>query len=64
MEFVTGRQLELAVKRIEKANLKKNGRSLSAGSMRFTDLIVDQRVGGLFLMDDNWRSILKERFLE
>lgn len=63
--FVTHRQYDSARKRIERANLKKHGRSLSAGSMRAPDLIISiepEDTGGMLVRAD-WRAELKRRFL-
>jgi hypothetical protein len=63
--FITHKQYDMALRRIERANLKKHGRSLSAGSMRAPDLIISiepEETGGMMVRAD-WRAELKRRFL-
>lgn len=65
--FVTFKQYESALKRIERANLKTHGRSLTFVSMsnHAGDLTIEvqsDRKGTL--MVDNWRQELKQRFLK
>lgn len=64
-EFVTHRQWDNVRKHIERTNLKRHGRSLSAGSMRAPDLIISiepEETGGMMVRAD-WRAELKRRFL-
>lgn len=64
-EFVTHRQWDNVCKHIERTNLKRHGRSISAGSMRAPDLIIEiQDDAGGMLVHANWREELKSRFLK
>lgn len=62
--FVTNRQYNSMLKRIEKANLKAHGKSLSAGSMRGGDIIVEIQddKNGMIVISE-WREELKKRYL-
>ena len=63
-EFVTHTQYDRAFKRIESANLKTNGRSLTATSMRMlvVYLVSEVRDEGVFVRK-GWRQEIKQRFL-
>lgn len=62
--FVTHKQWDSQLKRIEKANLKAHGKSLTATSMRGSKIILeihDDRQGMMVL--DTWREDLKHLYL-
>ncbi len=64
-KFITHKQFASALFTIERANCKVHGKSLSASSMRASDLIIEiQDDRGGMLVVDNWREQLKARFLE
>lgn len=64
--FITNRQWEAAFRRIEKANMKAHGRSMTAVSMmnntRGIVVVVEEDRGGLMVRND-WRDELKRLFL-
>lgn len=66
MQIITDRQFESALKRIERANLKVHGSSLTACSMgnHTHDLIYEIRDKNLLVVVDDWRQQLKQRFLK
>lgn len=62
-EMITGRQWDSYARRIERRNLKTDGVSLSAGSikMRVRGYIVDIRLGEqTMLVRKGWRAAMRE----
>lgn len=64
-EVITYRQWDSALRRIENDNIKRNGRSLTCGSMRGGDLVIENRpLERTMVVTADWRQILKQRYIE
>jgi len=66
-EIISYGQFDSALKRIEKANLKKHRESLSFGSMsnHCHGIIIEiQTDKKCMIVKKDWRAILKKRFLK